>query len=60
MVPYAPGPALLSLSMPLRCRMGASAILLSNKRSWVRSGKAKYVLTKALRVHLGARDDAYK
>ena len=39
--------------MPLRCRMGASAILLSNKRSWVRSGKAKYVLTKALRVHLG-------
>lgn len=41
-------------------RMGASAILLSNKRQWRYNGQAKYILKSAQRVHLGASDDAYR
>lgn len=33
-------------------------MLLSNKASW--AGRAKYLLVKNLRVHTGAREDAYR
>lgn len=33
-------------------------MLLSNKASW--AGRAKYLLVKHLRVHTGAREDAYR
>lgn len=41
-------------------RMGAAAVLLSNKPSWGLSGRAKYLLRHAVRVHAGARDAAYR
>jgi 3-ketoacyl-CoA synthase len=39
-------------------RMGASAVLLSNKPSW--ASRAKYTLHKAVRVHTAAVEDSYK
>lgn len=41
-------------------RMGAAAVLLSNKESWRSSGRAKYVLCHNVRVHTGARPEANK
>ncbi|KAL6765858.1 FAE1/Type III polyketide synthase-like protein-domain-containing protein [Haematococcus lacustris] len=39
-------------------RMGASAMLFSNKRRW--AGRAKYRLLHCIRTHTGARDTAYR
>ena len=39
--------------------MGGAAILLSNKPSWRRSGRAKYQLAHTVRVHTGAGDASY-
>lgn len=39
-------------------RMGASAMLISNKKSW--GNKIKYELLHQERVHIGAVDDAYR
>lgn len=39
-------------------RMGAAAMLFTNKRSW--ASRAKYTLYQAYRVHTGAMEDAYK
>lgn len=44
--------------LPLTRRMGASAMLMSNKASW--AGRAKYKLVRSIRVHTGKVDDAYK
>ncbi|MEW5303445.1 MAG: hypothetical protein WDW36_006135 [Sanguina aurantia] len=41
-------------------RMGAAAVLLSNKERWRSSGRAKYVLCHNVRVHTGARPEANK
>lgn len=41
-------------------RMGAAAVLLSNKESWRSASRAKYVLCHNVRVHTGARDEANK
>lgn len=38
-------------------RMGAAAMLLSNKASW--AGRAKYRLVHNERVHVGQSDEAY-
>jgi len=39
--------------------MGGAAVLLSNKPSWRRSGRAKYQLAHTVRVHTGAGDASY-
>lgn len=41
-------------------RMGAAAMLISDKAEWADNGRAKYVLQHNHRVHAGAIDDAYK
>jgi|APGre2960657404_1045060.scaffolds.fasta_scaffold77728_2 hypothetical protein len=39
--------------------MGGAAVLLSNKPSWRRAGRAKYQLAHTVRVHTGAGDASY-
>jgi hypothetical protein len=39
-------------------RMGASAVLMSNKPAW--ASRAKYTLHKAVRVHTAAVEESYK